>query len=82
MAVLGSAAIAQKHSMRTQRSDVYDLRTHIRDCEEASKCCHEYANAPLQINDVATEEQDAGTPAEKRHRADKGSSDSGETITD
>ena len=29
LAVLESAAIAQKHSMRTQRSDVYNPRTHI-----------------------------------------------------
>ena len=75
LAVLESAAIAQKHSMRTQRSDVYDLRTHIRDCEEASKWCHEYANSPLQLDDVAA-------PAEKRQRADKSSSDSDETVTD
>ena len=66
LAVLESAAIsiAQNHSMRTQRSDVYDLRTHIRDCEEASKWCHEYANAPLEIDDVAAEEHNAGAPAE------------------
>jgi hypothetical protein len=82
LAVLESAAIAQKHSMRTQRSDVYDLRTHIRDCEEASKWCHEYANAPLQIDDVVAEEHNAGAPAEKRQRTDKGSSDSDETVTD
>jgi hypothetical protein len=68
--------------MRTQRSDVYDLRTHIRDCEEASKWCHEYANAPLQIDDVVAEEHNAGAPAEKRQRTDKGSSDSDETVTD
>ena len=37
LAVLASLAITQTHSMRTQRSDVYDLRTHIRDFEEASK---------------------------------------------
>ena len=56
--------------------------TFSRDCEEAAKWCHEYSNAPLQIDDVAAEEQDAGAPAEKRQRADKGSSDNGETITD
>ena len=70
LAVLESAAIAQKHSMRTQRSDVYDLNTHIRDCEEAFKWCHEYANAPLQIDNVAAEEHNAGAPAEKRQRVD------------
>ena len=70
------------HSMRTQHSDVYDLRTHIRDCEETFKWCYEYANTPLQIDDVAAEEHNAGAPPEKRQRIDQGNSDSDETVTD
>ena len=82
LAVLQSAAIAQKHSMRTQGSDVYDLRTHIRDCEEASKWCHEYANAPLPVEGSAAEAHNAGPPAEKRQKTNNYSYSDSETISD
>lgn len=82
LAVLQSAAIAQKHSMRTQGSDVYDLNTHIRDCEQASKWCHEYADAPLPIEGSAAEEHDVDAPAEKRQKIDNDTDTDSETISD
>lgn len=68
--------------MRTQGSDVYDLNTHIRDCEQASKWCHEYADAPLPIEGSAAEEHDVDAPAEKRQKIDNDTDTDSETISD
>jgi hypothetical protein len=45
VSILGSAAVAQKHSMLMQGSDVYDLETHIRLTQKAMDFCHTFALA-------------------------------------
>ena len=48
LATLQSAAIAQKHSIETQSSDVYDLEHHRRATGAAMKWCHEFAEAGIE----------------------------------
>jgi hypothetical protein len=46
--ILKSAAIAQKHSITMQSSDVYDLETHVRLTQKAMEWCEGYADGNLE----------------------------------
>ena len=53
VSTLQSAAVAQKHSVRMQASDVYDLDTHVRGTQKAMDWCHEFAEGHTAIGAAA-----------------------------
>lgn len=65
--ILGAAAIAQKHSVVMQGSDVYDLETHVRVTKAAMDWCDKYATGDKKIDaaeaeSVAVDSNSAGQP--------------------
>jgi hypothetical protein len=68
--ILGAAAIAQKHSVVMQGSDVYDLETHVRVTKAAMDWCDNYAAGEKSIEaagavSAAVDSNSGGPPVQE-----------------
>ena len=73
LSTLQSAAIAQKHSIEMQSSDVYDLDTHRRATSKAMQWCHDFAagvagvEVPMALPAEALQAAPAEAPQAEPH---------------
>lgn len=67
-AILGAAAIAQKHSTVMQGSNTYDLDTHIRATKAAMEWCDQYATGTVHMDGTGADGEHERMPPTKRPR--------------